>query len=175
MGDQLTMPRNNNFKIWAAGAILVGGLLLTGFTNAPGAISDFAQARFTNESSVVEESSTAPVTVEAVAGTDVSRVTLSEQAAQRLQVQTAPVAAQTVNGADRLTVPFAAVLYDTSGGTWVYTNPQPLVFVRAPIVVDHIDGDTAVLSQGPAAGTKVATVGTAELSGSEKDIGSLGE
>ena len=175
MSVQLTMPRSNNFKFWVAGAVLAGGLLLAGVTNAPGAISDFAQARFTNESFVDEESSAAPVTVEAIAGTDISRVTLSEQAAQRIQVETAPVAAETVNGADRLTVPFAAVLYDTSGGTWVYTNPQPLVFIRAPIVVENIDGDTAILSQGPTAGTKVATVGTAELSGSEKDIGSLGE
>ena len=36
-------------------------------------------------------------------------------------------------------------------------------------------GDTAILSQGPAAGVAVATVGTAELSGAEKNIGSLGE
>jgi hypothetical protein len=175
MSDQITMQRGSYFKLWAAGAILAGGLALAGLTNAPAAIADYTFARFANSASVIEDTSAPPAVVEAIAGTEVSRVTLSEEAAQRLQVATAPVEARTVNGVNQLTVPFAAVLYDTTGGAWVYTSPQPLVFVRAPIVVEHIDGETAVLSQGPDSGVNVVTVGTAELSGAEKDIGSLGE
>lgn len=68
-------------------------------------------------------------------------------------------------------IPYAAVLYDLHGETWVYTKPEPLVFVRAPIVVDYIDGDLAVLSEGPPAGTEVVTAGAAELFGAEFGIG----
>ena len=42
--------------------------------------------------------------------------------------------------------------------------------MRQKIKVDHIDGDKAILAQGPAAGTKVVTVGAAELFGSEEGI-----
>jgi hypothetical protein len=59
------------------------------------------------------------------------------------------------------------VLYDTEGKTWTYTNPEPLVFVRHLVTIDHIDGDKAFLADGPPAGTKVVTVGAAELYGSE--------
>jgi hypothetical protein len=175
MSDQITMQRVNHAKLWAAGAILAGGLVLGAVTNAPGAIADFTLARFMNGSSIVQETGAVPARIEPIAGSDISRVTLSQPAATRLRIQTAPVTTRTVNGANRLTVPFAAVLYDSSGGTWVYTNPQPLVFVRAPIAIERIDGDTAILAKGPAAGVQGTTVGTAELSGAEKNIGSLGE
>ena len=56
------------------------------------------------------------------------------------------------------------MLYDPNGDTWVFTNPEPLVFVRAPITVDIIEGERGrVLSDGPPAGTPVVTVGAAEL------------
>ncbi len=58
-------------------------------------------------------------------------------------------------------------MYDPEGGTWVYTNPEPLVFERAAITVDFIDGETAALLKGPAEGTLVVTVGSAELYGAE--------
>ena len=67
----------------------------------------------------------------------------------------------------RKVVPHGAVLYDAQGKTWVYTNPEPLVFVRHPISVDYFDGDRVVLSDGPAPGTMVVTVGAAELFGAE--------
>ena len=63
------------------------------------------------------------------------------------------------------------MLYDPNGDTWAYTNPEPLVFVRAPITVVTIDGNRAVLSAGPAAGTQVVTVGAAELLGTEYEVG----
>lgn len=71
----------------------------------------------------------------------------------------------------RKVVPYAAVLYDAHGDTWVYTNPEPLIFVRHRISVDYIDGDLAVLSDGPPSGTAVVTVGAAELFGTEFEIG----
>ena len=67
----------------------------------------------------------------------------------------------------RKVVPTSSVLYDAKGKTWVYTSPEPRVFVRHAITVDHIDGDRVVLSDGPAPGTAVVTVGAAELLGTE--------
>ena len=64
-------------------------------------------------------------------------------------------------------MPLAAVLYDKNGDSWVYTNPSPLTYVRQPVVIDHVDGDSAVLRSGPPAGTAVVTVGGAELLGTE--------
>jgi hypothetical protein len=74
------------------------------------------------------------------------------------------------DGAPRKVVPYAAVLYGVNGETWVYTNPEPLVFVRSPITIDYIDGDLAILSEGPEAGTAVVTVGAAELFGTETGV-----
>jgi hypothetical protein len=68
-------------------------------------------------------------------------------------------------------VPYAAVLYDVHGNTWAYTNPKPLTFVRHAIHIDYIEGDLAVLSDGPPSGTEVVIVGAAELFGAETGIG----
>ena len=111
--------------------------------------------------------------VETIEGTDVARVTLSADAARRLDIQTAPV--REVGGASggdpRTAIPYAAVLYDPNGDTWTYTNPEPLVFVRSAIRVDHINGETAVLSSGPSPGTAVVIVGASELLGTEYRVG----
>jgi hypothetical protein len=68
-------------------------------------------------------------------------------------------------------IPYAAVLYDAHGNTWTYTNPEPLVFVRHRIDVEFIEGDRAVLREGPAIGTAVVTAGAAELFGVEQKFG----
>ena len=72
-----------------------------------------------------------------------------------------------VGGAPAKVLPYAAVLYDANGDTWTYTNPEPLVFVRHKISIDRVDGESAILAEGPDAGTKVVTVGAAELIGTE--------
>lgn len=119
------------------------------------------------------ESSTSspPARVERIGGTDFSRVILTAQAAKRLDIETAPVRDAQVRGKLRKVVPYAAVFYDLNGATWVYTNPEPLTFVRASINVDYIDGDLAVLSEGPPSGTEVVTVGSPELYGTEFGVG----
>jgi hypothetical protein len=117
--------------------------------------------------------------VEPVEGTDLSRVTLSQQAADRIGIQTAEVRVQRVAvpgrsaaaTATRKVVPYAAVIYDENGDTWTFTSPQPLTYLREPIDVEFIEGDTAVLSDGPGAGTTVVTVGAAELLGTELGVG----
>jgi multidrug efflux pump subunit AcrA (membrane-fusion protein) len=74
------------------------------------------------------------------------------------------------NGKSHNVIPYAAVIYDTEGNTWVYTNPEPLVFVRQPIVIDYIEGDQAVLAEGIASGTQVVTIGSSELLGAELGV-----
>ena len=78
---------------------------------------------------------------------------------------------QSGGGASRKIIPFAAVIYEPDGTTWVYTNPEPLIFIRQPIVIDYIEGDLAVLLEGPPVGTQVVMVGVAELFGAETGVG----
>jgi hypothetical protein len=118
-----------------------------------------------------EEAAAEPATVEAVAGTDLSRVTLTDEGAGRLGIRTAPVAPAPGNGAARTTVPFSAVLYDADGQAWAYTSTGENAFVRAPITVDRVDGEVAYLRKGPAVGTAVVTVGVPELYGAEYGVG----
>ena len=68
-------------------------------------------------------------------------------------------------------VPYSAILYDVTGDIWVYTNPEPLVFVRERVDIERIDEDLAVLNTGPAVGTQVVTIGAAELYGAESRAG----
>ena len=77
----------------------------------------------------------------------------------------------TLFGGPRKIVPYSAVIYGLQGDTWAYTNPEPLVFVRHRITIDYIEKDTAVLLDGPPAGTAVVTVGAAELFGVELGVG----
>lgn len=112
-----------------------------------------------------EETQSEPARVEHVAGTDLTRVILTPEAAKRLDIQTAPVRLQ--SGSQRTVIPYAAVLYDPNGDTWTYTSPEHLVFVRKDISVDRIDGDRAILSTGPPSGTPVVTVGATEIWGVE--------
>jgi len=116
-----------------------------------------------------------PLTVEQVEGSDLHRVTLSARAAERLGIETAPIGGADPTsrlvgagaGGTRSVVPYSAVLYDAHGETWVYTNPEPLVFVRQRISIDRIDGNRVILTDGPSAGTTIVTVGGAELLAAE--------
>lgn len=109
----------------------------------------------------------APSTVEKVEGSEFSRVTLTEKAAKRIDIQTAVVQTMTINGSQFKVISYAAVMYGLDGQTWTYTNPEPLVFVRQAIVIDHIEGDLAVISEGPEIGTPVVIVGAPLLYGAE--------
>ena len=118
-------------------------------------------------SSSSEEEASGPATVELIEGTDLSRITLTARAAERLDIQTAAVQG---SGAAKV-IPYSAVLYSPTGETWAYVSSEPMTFMRYAIVVDRIDGNKAYLSKGPAAGAKVATVGVAELFGAESGLG----
>jgi hypothetical protein len=108
-----------------------------------------------------------PAVLAEVPGTDLHRITLTEHAVERLGLKTEATA--TDPQTQKLTVAYLAILYDSTGKTWVYTNPEPLVYVRAPITVQRINADVAQLTDGPPAGTAVVTTGAAELFGAEFD------
>jgi hypothetical protein len=107
-----------------------------------------------------------PATIEPVEGTDLNRITLTAEAAERLDVQT--VSVRDVEG--KTVIPYSAVIYDPEGGTWTYTSPEPLTFLRHSIAIERIDGEQAFLSDGPQPGTAVVTVGAAELYGTELGV-----
>ncbi len=102
-------------------------------------------------------------------GGDRATVTLTTEAAERIDLQTAAVDQRRGTGA--LVVPYGALLYDPEGGTWVYTRTDPLSFRRSPVVVDAIKGERVLVDRGPARGTTVVTVGAAELWGAEFGVG----
>jgi hypothetical protein len=121
--------------------------------------------------SIGKPSGVVPAVVEHGDGTKISRVTLTERAAQRIDLQTDAVREERIAGATRKIVPYSCLIYDPHGGTWVYASPEPLTFVRMPVVVDFIEGDRVVLREGPPNGTPVATIGVAELYGTEFAVG----
>jgi hypothetical protein len=104
----------------------------------------------------------APSKLEPIEGSELSRVILTEKAAERLGIETVKS-----SGSE---VPYAAVIYDIEGNTWVYTNPTPLTYVRAPIMIDRIEGETAFLSEGLTSDLTVVTVGVSELYGTETGV-----
>lgn len=105
----------------------------------------------------------------------IMRVILEPKAVERIGLQTAQITEQSVmvggKSEMRKIVPYGAIMYDTKGETWTFTNPQPLTYVRHKVVVENIEGDRVTLSDGPAAGTVVVTVGATELMGAEHKYG----
>ena len=107
-----------------------------------------------------------PAKLEPIKGTDVKRVIFDPLAAKRTGLQTAPIRQ---NGEQKI-MPYGALIYDAEGNAYAYTAPEPLTFVRKQVEIDRVDGDSVVLSDGPPAGTKVVTVGAAEVYGTEFEI-----
>ena len=107
-----------------------------------------------------------PAKLEPIKGTDVQRVIFDALAAKRVGLKTSPIRQ---NGQGKI-MPYAALIYDAEGGTYAYTAPEPLTYVRQEISIDHMDGDSVVLSGGPPAGTEVVTVGVDEVYGTEFEV-----
>ena len=149
---------------WMVTALAMGALLLLACADA---------------AAKANEAKTPPSTVEKIEGTNISRVTLTTRAAERLAIKTEPIgviplAPRSIAGAPvlpRLVITYAAVIYDTSGATWVYTNPSHLVYVREPISIDFVQDGIAALFSGPPTGTQVVVAGAAELYGAETGVG----
>ena len=114
-----------------------------------------------------------PADVVKIDGSDLSRVTLSEKAVERLDLKTDEVREVQVKGSNkpRKVVPYSSLIYDPQGNTWIYTSPQSRTFVRHKVEVDYIEDELVVLNDGPPVGTVVASVAVAELYGTEFGVG----
>lgn len=135
----------------AAGVIVGAILLFTGCRAAPPG------------EHVTEE----PVELEPVGGRGVNRIRLTANAARRLGIETAPVK----KSRGSLVVPSAALIVDPNGVFWVYTNPEPLVFLRHEVGIRREEAGQAFLADGPIAGVRVVIVGVPELYGAETGVG----
>jgi hypothetical protein len=70
----------------------------------------------------------------------------------------------------RVSVPYAALLYDPEGKTYVYTSPEELRYVKSEVRVARIESERVVLARGPPPGTRVVTTGAAEVYGTELEV-----
>src|SRR6266850_5177490 len=109
-----------------------------------------------------------PARVEATNDAKIMKVTLTPKAAERLGILIDEVR---VDPSGRRIVPYASVLYDLTGKTWVYISADPLTFSRGAVEIDTIKGDNVYLSDGPPTGTKVLAVGVAQVYGAEVKVG----
>jgi hypothetical protein len=107
-----------------------------------------------------------PAKLEPIKGTDVQRVIFDAEAAERVGLKTAPIR----QNDQETVIPYDAVIYGADGKTYTYTAPEPLTYVRKEIDIDHVAGDSVMLSDGPPTGTEVVTVGAAEVYGTEFEV-----
>jgi hypothetical protein len=143
-----------------AGALLASGVLLTACSSSGSGTT----AQETDGAATVEDLAGQP---------DFKLVTLTDEAAKRIGIETSVVRDEPAagGGAAQKVVPFDALIYDPEGATFVYTSPEPGTFVRAAVTVIRINGDDVLISDGPATGATVVTVGAAELLGTEYGVG----
>ena len=141
---------------WLAVGLIIGGMQLTACQRPAGTTK-----------------AESPAEVKHIEGSELSVVTLTVKAIERIALKTDEVREQkaTRSAALRRAVPYSSVIYGRNGETWVYTSPQPRTFVRHKVDVDYIEGETAFLTDGPPAGTVVASIGVAELYGTEFSVG----
>jgi len=146
---------------WLAGPVAGATLLLAGCGSAAAPVAPTSAA--------------AAARVTPIEGSDVSDVELTEEAASRLGLETSAVRELDAprGGSVTRTIPMSAVIYDKDGRSWVYVAVGPLTFERERVDLGLVDGDVGELRSGPAPGTRVVTVGAAELFGAE--IGVDGE
>jgi len=136
---------------WLVAVVLLSGVAVSGCAKS---------SEFNSE----EADNGAVAKVVQVNGID--HVILTPKAFQRLGIETAPV----TRSQQRLSVPYAAVLYDEDGEAFTFTSPKRLTYVETPITVDHVAAGRAILKRGPNAGTPVVTVGSAELLGTAHGV-----
>lgn len=114
-----------------------------------------------------------PVELIPVEGSDIVRVKLTEKAIERIDLKTAEVTSEMVSRYEtpRTVVPYSSIIYTPDGKTWIYKTSGERTFERIQISVDYIEGDRVVLKDSPSVGTVIASVGVAELYGSEFEVG----
>ena len=97
---------------------------------------------------------------------DLQRVTFTAEGAKRVGLRTATVR----RSGKQTVVPYAALLYDPQGKTYVYTSPRPLELLRAEVRVAASRAIAWSSSGGPPVGTEIVTVGATEVYGTELEV-----
>jgi len=77
------------------------------------------------------------------------------------------VVLSTNQSAEALVVPFAAIVFDALGGSWVYAEKAEHAYERRRVDIRRIEDDLAILERGPAVSTRIVRAGAAELFGVE--------
>jgi hypothetical protein len=144
-----------NFERKVAGALVATALAL-------------ASAACTQADAVEQEHYQASKVTPAEDGSGHPTVTLTELGAEQIDLTTTPVS----KDGNKLTVPYAAILYDGHDGqSYVFVNTEGLSFQREDVTIENVDGDTVELSAGPAPGTRVVTTGLPQVHGAELEYG----
>jgi hypothetical protein len=154
-GSGINLKCRRQLRAACAGLILIAGVISLSACGEASTGYDYETA-----------SHHEPAKLEPIKGTDVHRVIFDAEGAKRVGLQTAPIRQ---NG-QQTEIPYDAVIYNSDGKTYTYTAPEPLTYVRQEIDIDHVVGDSAMLSDGPPAGTEVVTVGAAEVYGTEFEV-----
>lgn len=97
----------------------------------------------------------------------IKRITLKDVEIKYLGITLGEV----TQAGERLSIPYSALLYDPTGGEWAFANPEANVYQRTALKVAAIEADKVYLTSGPAVGSKVVTMGAAELYGIEFGVG----
>lgn len=115
-----------------------------------------------------------PATITKIPGSAVERLELTGPAVRRLGLTTAAVRVVRIavdgGAGPHEVIPYSAVVYDTNGSAWAYVSIAPRTYLRQPITIADIQGETVVLDRGPAVGALVVTTGAPELLGIEYNI-----
>ena len=175
------MKQRRRFRLIAIAVVAIVGLAMASCAKAPA------------EEGSLGGQDAQPAKLIPVPGSTLQKVVLTAPAAKQIGVETTPVQAVAVPPPSAApstvptatpapitsphavptmtTIPVTAVIYDPEGKPWTYTIPAKLTYLRVPIVVDHVDGNTAYLSSGPPVGTPVVSQGAPELLGAEYGVG----
>jgi hypothetical protein len=159
------MPVRHLSRSGRLGCCYAGTLLLVGIAVTGCARSDAGEIPTGDE----------PAVISPVDGSeDLHRIQLTDDAADRIGLTLTTVSAATqpspADGARPESVAAGAIVYDSSGVTWVFVQQEHLTFQRGRVVVSRVAGDTAILRSGPPVGSQVALVGVAEIKGAEEGV-----
>ena len=129
-------------------------------------LADFAGNEAKTAEPVVASFSADPESATSDLFYELSNADLSYRPGQKVSVTL------TLKGAEEnLVVPYSSILYDMYGSSWIYQNTEPRIYVRQRVELHYVLEGLAVLSRGPAVGSKVVSAGAAELFGTEFGVG----
>lgn len=115
-----------------------------------------------------------------VPGSSTGKIVLTQLGAQRIGIQTTAVlgvpgpgkngAPGRSAGDPNVIIPYSSLVYESSGATFAFISPSPLVFTEVPVTVARIQNDSVYVTNGPRPGSRVVTVGAEELLGVQTGV-----